>query len=470
MAELNLNRIEMPRQDPLVRAKNFLEVALGYSEAEALAEAARCIQCPKRPCMNGCPVGVDIPDFIKALREGDMTGAARILKSKNKLPCICGRVCPQETQCEELCVLSRRGAPVAIGRLERYVADWEHRQITKELPSKLPSTGKRVAVVGSGPAGLTCAADLAVAGHEVTIFEALHVPGGVLIYGIPEFRLPNTIVQQEVDFIQALGVEVRLDWVIGNTLAVDELFTQGYSAVFLGTGAGLPMFLNVPGESFDGIYSANEFLTRINLMHAGDPHYDTPLSMGSHVAVIGGGNVAMDAARCALRAGAGQVSIVYRRTKEEAPARAEELENACEEGISFRALTNPVRFLATARGWVSAMECIEMELGEPDAKGRRRPVPKPNSNFIMSVDTVVIALGTTPNPLVPATTPGLATHPEGTLVVDKDGRTTKSGVWAGGDAATGAATVISAMGAGRTAAVSINDYLKSPGVWTGPSV
>lgn len=465
MAELNLNRVEMPRQDPLVRANNFLEVALGYSETEALAEAARCIQCPKRPCTSGCPVGVDIPDFIKAIREGDMMGAARILKGKNKLPCICGRVCPQETQCEQSCVLSRRGAPVAIGRLERYVADWENRQPTKELPQKLPSTGKRVAIVGSGPAGLTCAADLVVAGHEVTVFEALHVPGGVLMYGIPEFRLPNTIVQNEVDFIKALGVEVKLDWVIGNTEAVDELFARGYHAVFLGTGAGLPMFLNIPGESFCGIYSANEFLTRINLMHAGEPEYDTPNPMGGHVAVIGGGNVAMDAARCALRAGADRVSIVYRRTKAEAPARAEELENACEEGIDFRALTNPVRFLATARGWVSAMECIEMELGEPDAKGRRRPVPKPQSNFIMNVDTVVIALGTTPNPLVPATTPGLVTNPEGTIVVDQEGRTAKPGVWAGGDAATGAATVISAMGAGRTAAASINTYLQDPGKW-----
>lgn len=470
MAELNLNRVEMSRQDPLVRAKNFLEVALGYSETEALAEASRCIQCPKRPCASGCPVGVDIPDFIKALRDGDPATAARILKSKNKLPCICGRVCPQETQCEQSCVLARRGAPVAIGRLERYVADWEQRQAAKELPPKLPPTGKRVAVVGSGPAGLTCAADLAVAGHEVTVFEALHVPGGVLMYGIPEFRLPKAIVQQEIDSIKALGVEIKLDWVIGNTMAIDELLTQGYGAVFLGTGAGLPMFMNIPGESFGGIYSANEFLTRISLMHAGEPGYDTPLPMGNNVAVIGGGNVAMDAARSALRAGAERVSIVYRRTKAEAPARAEELENACEEGMDFRALTNPIRFLATARGWVSAMECLEMELGEPDAKGRRRPVPKSGSNFIMKVDTVIIALGTTPNPLVPATTPGLATHPEGTIVVDSDGRTTKPGVWAGGDAATGAATVISAMGAGRAAAASIKAYLKDPADWTGPAV
>ncbi len=468
MAELNLNRVEMPRQDPVVRSGNFLEVALGYREEEALAEAARCIQCPKHPCTGGCPVGVDIPEFINALRNGHTAEAARILKKKNKLPGICGRVCPQETQCEKSCVLFRRGAPVAIGRLERYVADWERRLGTGDVPQKLPSTGKKVAVVGSGPAGLTCAADLAVAGHEITIFEALHLPGGVLIYGIPEFRLPGAVIEHEVNYIKALGVEIRLDWVVGNTTAVDELFAQGYHAVFLGTGAGLPMFLNVPGESFSGIYSANEFLTRINLMHAGEPGYDTPLPMGKHVAVIGGGNVAMDAARCALRAGAEHVSIVYRRTQAEAPTRAEELENALEEGVDFRALTNPIRFLANARGWVSAMECLKMELGEPDAKGRRRPVSVPGSNFIINVDTVVIALGTTPNPLVPATTPSLATHPEGTIVVDGNGRTTKPRVWAGGDAATGAATVISAMGAGRTAAASINAFLNTPNDWEGP--
>ncbi|MCL2149730.1 MAG: NADPH-dependent glutamate synthase [Dehalococcoidia bacterium] len=465
MAELNLSRVEMPRQDPLIRSQNFLEVALGYSATEALSEAARCIQCPKHPCTGGCPVGVDIPDFIKALRELDLASSSRILKNKNKLPGICGRVCPQETQCEQSCVLARRGAPVAIGRLERYVADWERRQDALELPLRLPPTGQKVAVVGSGPAGLTCAADLAVAGHAVTVFEALHVPGGVLMYGIPEFRLPKAIVRHEVDSIMALGVEVRLDWVVGNILAVDKLFALGYQAVFLGTGAGLPMFMNVPGEIFSGIYSANEFLTRVNLMHAGEPGYDTPLPMGSQVAVIGGGNVAMDAARCALRAGAERVFIVYRRTKAEAPARAEELENAEEEGVVFCGLTNPVRFLANARGWVTAMECLKMELGEPDAKGRRRPIPKPGSNFIMDVDTVVIALGTTPNPLVPATTPGLDIHPEGTIIVDKEGHTTKPGVWAGGDAATGAATVISAMGAGRTAASSINAYLKDPSDW-----
>jgi glutamate synthase (NADPH/NADH) small chain len=465
MAELKLNRVEMPKQDPLTRAKNFLEVALGYSGEEALTEASRCIQCPRRSCVSGCPVNVDIPEFIKALRDGDMPAAARILKNKNKLSGICGRVCPQETQCEQTCVLAKRGAPIAIGRLERYVADWASRQEKKELPQKLPPTGKKAAIVGAGPAGLTCAADLAVAGHEVTMFEALHVPGGVLMYGIPEFRLPKVIVQDEVDYIKELGVELKLDWVVGNTIGVDELLTDGYDAVFLGTGAGLPMFLKVPGENFCGIYSANEFLTRINLMHAGQPGYDTPIPMGSHVAVIGGGNVAMDAARCALRAGADRVSIVYRRTRAEAPARAEEMENAYEEGIDFRGLTNPVRFMANARGWVSAMECIEMELGELDAKGRRRPIARPGSNFIMDVDTVVIALGTTPNPLVPSSTPGLATNPDGTVIIDKEGRTTKRGVWAGGDAATGAATVISAMGAGRTAATSMDNYLRNPDNW-----
>jgi glutamate synthase (NADPH/NADH) small chain len=462
VAELNLNRVEMPRQEPEVRAKNFEEVALGYTDELALEEARRCIQCPKRSCIEGCPVGVEIPAFIKALREGNMPEAVKALKNKNSLPGICGRVCPQETQCEQRCVLAKRGAPVAIGRLERYVADWERRQSSFARPlEKLPTSGKQVAVVGSGPAGLTCAADLALMGHEVTIFEALHVAGGVLMYGIPEFRLPKGIVQGEVNYIKSLGVDIKLDWVVGNTLAIDELFENGYQAVFLGSGAGLPMFLNIPGENFCGIYSANEFLTRVNLMRAGENGYDTPLPMGKNVAVIGGGNVAMDAARCALRAGADKVSIVYRRTRAEAPARAEEMENAYEEGIDFRGLTNPLRFLADSRGWVAAMECLEMELAEPDAKGRRRPIPKPGSEFVMEVDTVVVSLGTTPNPLVPATTPGLDTTHEGTVVIDsKTGRTTKPGVWAGGDVATGAATVISAMGAARIAASDMNRFLR----------
>jgi len=463
VAELNLNRVGMPRQEPAVRAKNFSEVALGYSHEMALEEAKRCIQCPKRPCIEGCPVGIEIPDFIKALRADNLPEAVRILKRKNSLPGICGRVCPQETQCEHRCVLAKKGAPVAIGRLERYVADWERGQATatRPIPEKLPPSGSRVAIVGSGPAGLTCAADLSILGHEVTIFEALHVAGGVLMYGIPEFRLPKAVVQGEVNYIKSLGVDIKLDWVVGNTISIDELLDEGYKAIFLGSGAGLPMFLNIPGENFCGIYSANEFLTRVNLMHAGEKGFDTPLPMGKNVAVIGGGNVAMDAARCALRSGADNVSIVYRRTRAEAPARGEEMENAHEEGIDFRCLVNPLRFLADSRGWVAAMECIEMELGELDAKGRRRPIPKPGSEFVLEVDTAVVSLGTTPNPLVPASTPGLNTKHEGTVVIDNStGRTTRPGVWAGGDVATGSATVISAMGAARIAASDMDSYLR----------
>ncbi len=470
MAGINLKRVEMPRQPPSVRAKNFAEVALGYTDEMALEEASRCIQCPKHPCMEGCPVNVEIPAFIKALREGNMEEAVRALKKRNSLPGICGRVCPQETQCEHYCVLAKRGAPVAIGRLERYVADWaRHHNITGKPSATIQSSGNKVAVVGSGPAGLTCAADLATMGHQVTLFEALHVTGGVLMYGIPEFRLPKGIVTGEVEYIRSLGVDIKLDWVIGNTMAIDELLSGGYKAVFLGSGAGLPMFMNIPGENFGGIYSANEFLTRVNLMHAGEMGYDTPLPMGRNVAVVGGGNVAMDAARCALRAGADKVTIVYRRTRAEAPARAEEMENAYEEGIEFRGLANPVRFMADSRGWVIAMECIEMELGEPDAKGRRKPIPKPGTEFVMDVDTVIIALGTTPNPLVPATTPGLNTTQHGTVVIDSaTGRTTKPGVWAGGDVATGAATVISAMGAARIAAADMNCYLRGEAAgWQG---
>jgi len=463
VAKVDLNRVEMPKQEPHVRAKNFNEVALGYNAEQAKYEANRCIQCPKRSCVRGCPVNVDILDFIKAICEGNMPEAVRILKNKNSLPGICGRVCPQETQCEEVCSLGKKGAPIAIGRLERYVADWEQQQAGSARPivDIAPASGKRAAVVGSGPAGLTCAADLAKMGHQVTIYEALHVAGGVLMYGIPEFRLPKVIVQSEVNYVKSLGVEITLDSVIGKMMSVDELLSNGYDAVFLGTGAGLPMFLHIPGENFTGIYSANEFLTRVNLMKAYLPEeYDTPLPMGRLVAVIGGGNVAMDAARCALRLGADRVYIVYRRSRVEMPARAEEVENAQEEGIIFKMLTNPLRFLGDGRGWVSAMECIEMELGEPDASGRRRPIPKPGSEFVMDVDTVVVALGTTPNPLVPSTTEGLATTSEGTVVVDKKtGQTSKPRVWAGGDVATGAATVISAMGAGKVAAASINEFL-----------
>ncbi len=462
MAKLDLNRVEMPKQKPKARAKNFNEVALGYTDKNALAEANRCIQCKKRSCVEGCPVGVDIPEFIVAIRDGDMPEAVRALKSKNALPGICGRVCPQETQCEEVCSLGKKGAPIAIGRLERYVADWELKHQPESSPEIAPATGKRVAVVGSGPAGLTIAADLAKRGHEVTIFEALHIAGGVLMYGIPEFRMPKNIVQTEVDYVKSLGVEIKLDHVMGKISTVDELLEEGYDAVFLGTGAGLPMFLGIPGENLNGIYSANEFLTRTNLMKAYlFPEYDTPIKIGKKIAVIGGGNVAMDSARCALRLGFAEVNIVYRRSRDEMPARLEEAENAEEEGIIFNLLTNPVRFLGNDEGWVTAMECVEMELGEPDDSGRRRPVTKKGSEFIMDVDIVVVALGTTPNPLVPTTTKGLDTTKKGTVVADEEtGKTTKPGVWAGGDVVTGAATVISAMGAARIAAASIDAYLR----------
>lgn len=462
--KLDLNRVAMPRQDPKVRIKNFNEVALGYTEEMAMKEANRCIQCPKRPCVAGCPVYVDIPEFIKAIRENNMPDAVRIMKRKNALPGICGRVCPQETQCEAVCTLAKKGAPIAIGRLERYVADWE-RSHASELISPVelqPPTGKKVAVIGSGPAGLTCAADLAKLGHQVTIFEALHVAGGVLMYGIPEFRLPKTIVQNEVDYVKSLGVNIQLDSVMGKLATVDEILESGYNAVFLGTGAGLPMFLNIPGENLNGIYSANEFLTRVNLMKAYlFPQYDTPIKIGKRVAVIGGGNVAMDAARCALRLGAKEVYIVYRRSRVEMPARREEVENAEEEGIIFKFLTNPKRFIGNNQGWVTSIECYEMELGEPDASGRRRPIVKEGSEFIMEVDVVIVALGTTPNPLIPSTTPGLETRKNGTVVADEGtGKTTKDRVWAGGDVVTGSATVISAMGAGKRAAASIDAYLR----------
>ena len=453
----------MPRQEPAIRGKNFKEVALGYTPEMAAEEASRCIQCPKRPCVEGCPVNVDIPEFIKAVREGKMIDAVIALKNKNALPGICGRVCPQETQCEVKCTLFKQKAPIAIGRLERYVADWERENQTAMPPAAPlpPETGKKVAVIGSGPAGLTAAADLAKKGHSVTIFEALHVGGGVLMYGIPEFRLPKEIVQNEINFVKSLGVEIVLDAVIGKTDTIDELLNSGYSAVFLGTGAGLPMFLNIHGENANGIYSANEWLTRTNLMKAYlFPNYDTPLKVGKKVAVIGGGNVAMDGARCALRLGAKEVYIVYRRSETELPARKEEVENAMEEGIIFKFLTNPTRFLDDGKGWVNGMECIQMELGEPDASGRRRPIPKRGSEFIMNVDTVVVALGTTPNPLIASTTEGLKTTSHGTVVADEStGKTVKDKVWAGGDIVTGAATVISAMGAGKRAAADIDKFL-----------
>jgi len=482
MPKLNLNREPMPRQDPKVRGSNFDEVALGYGDEQAKAEAERCIQCPKRPCIKGCPVDTDIPDFIKAIRDGDMPLAVKMLKGKNSLPGICGRVCPQETQCEASCTLAKKDAPIAIGRLERYVADWERANSQTNPPADPPDptdkqdnkqpansstgtpkpTGKRVAIVGSGPAGLTAAADLAKQGHSVTIFEALHVAGGVLMYGIPEFRLPKDIVQAEVDYVTSLGAELKLDSVIGKIDTVDELLNNGYDAAFLGTGAGLPMFLNVPGEDFCGIYSANEFLTRTILMKGYlFPEYDTPIPIGKRVAVLGGGNVAMDSARCSLRLGAEEVNVIYRRSEVEMPARREEVENAMEEGIIFRFLTTPTGFLGNGRNWVTAMECIEMELGEPDDSGRRRPIPKAGSEFVANIDTVIVALGNSPNPLIAATTEGLETTRRGTIVADEaSGKTTKPGVWAGGDIVTGAATVISAMGAGKRAAASIDIYLR----------
>jgi glutamate synthase (NADPH/NADH) small chain len=465
MAKLNLNRVEMPRQDPKARGKNFNEVALGYSLEQAKEEAGRCIQCKKRNCVTGCPVEVDIPDFIQAIREGDMPAAVRILKSKNALPGICGRVCPQESQCESTCTLAKKDAPIAIGRLERFVADWERNNMPKANsapPAKPRPSGKKVAVVGSGPAGLTAAADLARMGHGVTIFEALHVAGGVLMYGIPEFRLPKEIVQAEVKFVASLGVKIELDSVVGKLATLDEILANGYDAVFLGTGAGLPMFLNIDGENLNGIYSANEFLTRVNLMKAYKfPEYDTPVKVGKKVAVIGGGNVAMDSARCALRLGADDVYIIYRRSEAEMPARREEVENAQEEGIQFKLLTNPKRFLGNEQNWVTGAECYKMELGEPDESGRRRPVVKKGSEFVIDVDEVIVALGTRPNPLISSTTVGLETTKYGTVVADEEtGKTVKDKVWAGGDIVTGSATVISAMGAGKRAAKSIDEYLR----------
>jgi glutamate synthase (NADPH/NADH) small chain len=454
----------MTKQSPALRSGNFDEVALGYSAEQAETEASRCIQCPKKLCVGGCPVEIDIPGFIKAILEDNMPEAVRILKDKNSLPGICGRVCPQETQCETTCSLAKKEAPIAIGRLERYVADWERTNMgTSPLSQVLPSpTGKWVAVVGSGPAGLVAAAESAKFGHSVTLFEALHVAGGVLVYGIPEFRLPKDIVQAEVDYVASLGVEIKLDSVIGRLETVDELLNNGYEAVFLGTGAGLPIFLNIPGENLNGIYSANEFLTRVNLMKAYRfPEYDTPVRIGKKVAVIGGGNVAMDSARCALRLGADEVYIIYRRSESEMPARREEVENAQEEGIQFKLLSNPKRFMGNELNSVVSMECYKMELGEPDESGRRRPIVKQGSEFTIGVDAVIVALGTIPNPLIAATTDGLETAKWGTVVADEVvGKTAKDKVWAGGDVVTGSATVISAMGAAKRAAVSINEYLK----------
>jgi glutamate synthase (NADPH/NADH) small chain len=451
----------MREQEPRERKKNFNEVPFGYDEETAVAEAERCLQCKKEPCRQGCPVEVDIPAFIGLIKERKFSESIFKLKEKNNLPAICGRVCPQETQCEALCLRAKKGEPVGVGRLERFIADWELAHGVEIPPLPAPS-GKRVAVVGSGPAGLTCAGDLARMGHDVTIFEAFHIPGGVLVYGIPEFRLPKEIVAREVDYIKRLGVKLEVNVVVGKTLTVDELFDEGFQAIFIGTGAGLPQFLGVPGENLLGVYSANEFLTRTNLMKAYlFPLYDTPIKVGKNVAVVGAGNVAMDSARTALRLGAENVYIVYRRSEKEMPARLEEIHHAEEEGIQFNLLTNPVRLFGGDNGWVKGMECLKMRLGDPDESGRRSPIPIEGSEFVFEVDTVVIAVGQTPNPLVPQTTSGLKTGRKGTIEADENGQTSRRGVWAGGDIVTGAATVINAMGAGKTAAKSIDQYLNS---------
>ena len=458
---------EMPTQSPEIRARNFKEVALGYSEETAVAEAQRCLNCKNRPCVSGCPVNVHIPDFISKIKEGDFEGAYREISLSSTLPAVCGRVCPQETQCESKCTLGIKFEPVGIGRLERFVADW-HNENQTAAPDAPQSNGHRVAIVGSGPSGLTCAGDLAKKGYKVTVFEALHTAGGVLVYGIPEFRLPKSIVAKEVDTLKALGVDIETNVVIGKTLTVDELFDMGYEAVFIGSGAGLPNFMGIPGESLKGVYSANEFLTRSNLMKAYKDDPITPIMKGGKVAIIGGGNVAMDAARTALRLGADKVYVVYRRSMEELPARKEEVEHAMEEGIDFRLLNNPVEILGynnpdnprdEKNGFVTGMKCIKMELGEPDARGRRRPIPIEGSEFTLDVDTVVVSIGTSPNPLIKSTTKGLEVNERGGIIINEDGLTTRDCVYAGGDAVTGAATVISAMGAGKHAAKAIDEYL-----------
>jgi glutamate synthase (NADPH/NADH) small chain len=453
-------RQKMPEQEPKVRAKNFDEVPFGYTPELAQLESSRCLQCKKPKCIEGCPVEVDIPAFVKLISEGDFAGSARKLKERNSLPAVCGRVCPQEDQCEKICIVGKKDQPVAVGRLERFAADWERTKGEVTIPEKAPPTGKKVGVVGSGPAGLTLAGDLILKGHEVTIFEALHKTGGVLIYGIPEFRLPKAIVQAEVNYLEKLGVKIECNCVIGRIETVDELLKE-YNAVFLGLGAGLPQFLNVPGENLCGIYSANEYLTRSNLMKAYlFPKYDTPIARGKNVAVFGAGNVAMDSARTALRLGADTVRIIYRRSRDEMPARIEEVHHAEEEGVQFYLLTAPTKFLGNDNGWVTGVECLQMELGEPDDSGRRRPVPIKGSEFKLECDMAVVAIGAGPNPLLPTQTPGLELNKRGYIVADLEtGKTAKPGVWAGGDIVTGSATVILAMGAGRKAANSIHEYL-----------
>ncbi len=460
MPNMSLKKHEMPSQQPQVRNKNFQEVALGYTAETAVEEAQRCLNCKHKPCIGGCPVKIHIPDFIAKVAAGEFEAAYQIIQQTSSLPAVCGRVCPQETQCEQKCVRGIKGEPVAIGRLERFVADW-HNANSCDLPVKAEPNGHKVAVVGSGPAGLTCAGDLAKRGYDVTVFEALHLAGGVLVYGIPEFRLPKTIVQKEIDNLKALGVKVETNMVIGRVLSIDELMDEyGFESVFIGSGAGLPRFMNIPGENLKSVYSANEFLTRVNLMKAYKDDARTPVLHAKKVAVVGGGNVAMDAARCAKRLGAEEVYIVYRRGENELPARAEEVEHAKEEGIVFKFLTNPTAILEGENGMVRGISCVEMELGEPDASGRRRPVEKAGSDFTIDCDCVIMAIGTSPNPLIKNTTKGLDTQKWGGIIADEHGLTSREGVYAGGDAVTGAATVILAMGAGKTAAEAIDEYIK----------
>lgn len=463
MPNMSLKRNEMAVQEPSVRSGNFREVALGYTEEQAIDEAKRCLNCKTHPCVSGCPVEISIPDFIARVAEGDFEGAYRVISEQSSLPAVCGRVCPQEKQCEKECVRGKKGEPVAIGRLERFVAD-RHNACCGETAVQRPeANGKRIAVVGSGPSGLTCAGDLARRGYTVTVFEALHVAGGVMVYGIPEFRLPKAIVAREIETLRSLGVEIRTDCVIGKLFSVDELFEQGYGAVYIASGAGLPRFMGIEGENAKGVYSANEFLTRINLMKAYREGSATPVMHAKRVAVVGGGNVAMDAARCALRLGAEKVYIVYRRSEAEMTARREESEHAAEEGVEFRLLVNPVRILKDESGFVNGMECIKMELGEPDASGRRSPVPVEGSEFTLDVDCVVMSIGTSPNPLIKSTTEGLETDRRGCIVADGDGLTAREMVYAGGDAVTGSATVILAMGAGKRAARAIDKALSARG-------
>ena len=463
MANMSMTKNPIPEQEPLVRNKNFDEVALGYTEEIAIDEAKRCLNCRQHPCVSGCPVNVRIPEFIAKVAEGEFEEAYKIITSTNSLPAVCGRVCPQEHQCEGKCVRGIKGESVGIGRLERFVADWHAAHADPNAKVEKPvSNGHRVAVVGSGPAGLTCAGDLAKKGYDVTVFEALHLAGGVLVYGIPEFRLPKAIVAREVAALEEMGVKIVTDAVIGRAISIDELLTEeGFEAVFLGSGAGLPRFLGIPGENLLGVYSANEFLTRINLMKAYREDYDTPIKHHKCVAVVGAGNVAMDAARCAKRLGAEHVYVVYRRGMEEVPARKEEVHHAQEEEVEFKLLPNPVRVIGDEKGYVTGIECIKMELGEPDEKGRRRPMPVEGSNFVLEVDAMIDALGTSPNPLLRMTTPGLEADKHGCLIADEKGKTTHEGVFAGGDAVTGAATVILAMGAGKTAATAIDEYIKN---------